>query len=191
MFLKIIGLQLILLTVTAIALINSSVPCACQRKVMFDIKLASFNICKLFSASKSKILESYLKDLTIHIAACQEIAFHNINLYDYNYIKNFDVKSGTGCSFLIRKDIEFSDHYKSPDGRIYAIKTNGIIIVNVYFPSGKDNEKCRNFLFTNQLAVYLNGINSYPFVLCGDFNSSFEKVFRQQTITKMKILKLW
>ena len=140
----------------------------------YDINIATFNVCHSFSATKSKILEKSIKEANIHILACQEISYHNIHVRKYNYLKNYDVESHAGCSYLIRQDIHVSEYYKSTSGRIYAVKIDEIILINVYFFSGSEMKQKREDLFKNELVSVLQGLGKRRFILLGDFNSIYE-----------------
>lgn len=92
----------------------------------------------------------------------------------YFYIKNFNIVEKVGVSFFVRKDVQYEEILKSPNGRIYIIKISGIVITNIYSKSGSQFKIERN-TFLQELIIYLQTIKNPYFFVIGDFNVSYEK----------------
>jgi len=140
---------------------------------VFNLTIATFNLCRAHSEGKCSILAQTLKSANIHILAVQEISSIDLHIRDYYYLKNYNVTENTGVGFLVRADIEVSDVYKAIDGRSYAIQFAGLTIFTAYMESGTKVKLQREASFQN-LTVNIYCHQNPNLIVLGDMNAVYD-----------------
>ena len=127
------------------------------------------------SASNLSLLTNIVQSHNLDILALQEVAFLEINVYNYNFYININSLSAKNVAFLIRKDIPVLKTICHPDGKIIGIVTEFFSLLNVHAPSGNTYKQQRESFFVTDVSCSLTDF-SYPSFLMGDMNATLQDI---------------
>lgn len=132
------------------------------------LTIASINANCMKNTVKQKLINEFIAKNSIDILCLQEV-----NVERFDTFKGFEFFGNTGkdlrgTGFIYRTGYNISEIMCSEDGRITSAKIQGVRIVNVYAPSGSQNESERNIFFNNSILPFLNFDS--PLLFIGDFN---------------------
>ncbi|KAJ4434226.1 hypothetical protein ANN_22774 [Periplaneta americana] len=147
--------------------------CAIYLIIMqFVINYATLNINCLRSQPKQQLLKQFLYNNDIDILLLQEVNIENFNFIgpQYNSIVNVG-DSNRGTAILYRSGLSIQLYEQHQSGRITSLLLNtGVLIVNLYLPSGSNNRVLREQMIAQDLPFYLR--HKYNIlILGGDFNN--------------------
>lgn len=130
--------------------------------------IATVNLCAIHSDLKIRMLHNFILANNIDIILMQEVAITDFSLFSgYQAIVNNDEKL-RGTAILIRDVIEYSDVRYLDSTRGISVKVNNLRIVNVYAPSGSQNQTSRELFFSHDIFPIITG--KEKILLGGDFN---------------------
>ena len=135
------------------------------------LKIATININGLKSAEKRKKLFSLCKTNNLDVICFQEMAFSSCEFLssEYNLITNISPQVN-GVGMAIKIGINFNNVLKDGEGRIIKCKIEGMNLVNIYAPSGREKRVERSTFFQERIPPYLIHKRN-PTILVGDFNA--------------------
>ena len=135
------------------------------------IKIATININRLKSDEKREKLYQFCKSNHLDVICFQEINFNECIFMqqEYNLITNFQPNK-MGVGFAIKKELKCSEIFKDGEGRIIKCKIEGLNIINIYAPSGREKREERKAFFSKNILPYLHNLKETT-VFLGDFNS--------------------
>ena len=133
------------------------------------------------------MLHDFLKGHALDILFLQEITHSNFgNLPGYTTYTNVGTTM-RGTAFVTRNDLEVKNITKLPTGRGIAAECEGIILLNVYAPSGTTEKAEREAFFNTDLVYLLRNAPEY-LLLCGDFNCVLDATDATGTCTCSRTL---
>ena len=138
--------------------------------IMFEtFKIATLNINAISSNTPLQMLEDFLWRQDIDFALLHEVSRTTLNT-----IRRYTVhmNAGTdrsGTAILAKDGLALSNIQRLPSGRGMSASFRGMLIVNIYAPSGAQKRQERE-AFYNTEVVHLIPSSSTAMTLVGDFN---------------------
>ena len=135
------------------------------------IKIATININRLTTDDKRDKLFNFFKLNGLDIICMQEMNFNKCRFLEQEYIIISNCqpnKSGVGIA--IKKDLKFSKILKDVEGRILKCEVEGLNIINIYAPSGREKREERKTFYSKTILPYLQNLEEAT-ILLGDFNA--------------------
>ena len=123
---------------------------------MYVFKIVTINVNGIRSPVTQTLLKKFLFDNDIDVVLLQEINDDNLDSMfpQYKYVVNLG-ESNRGTAIVYRAHLSVSNIDMSSCGRITALTTNNIRLINVYAPSGSQKKEDRNLLFCEDILFYL------------------------------------
>lgn len=130
--------------------------------------IATINLCTIYSQQKKQMLKDFIFANNIDILLLQEVAINDFTfITGYKAIVNNN-EDLRGTTILIRDVISYSDVRFMRSVRGISIKVGNLRIVNVYAPSGSQNQSSREVFFRDDISSLFNA--SENLLIGGDFN---------------------
>lgn len=89
---------------------------------MFSRTIASININAISSTLKKNLLRDFVRNNDVDIIFLQEVAFENFS-FIHSHVAFVNISDDNkGTAILIRKNIDFSNIFLNPNGRISSVR---------------------------------------------------------------------
>ena len=135
------------------------------------IKIATININKLKSEEKRRRLFKFCQINKLDVICFQEMNFKSCHYFETEYLLITNIgPNGSGVGIALKKDLKHSQILKDGEGRILKCEIEGINLINIYAPSGREKRDDRNVFFSMKIVPYFSNTTG-PTILLGDFNS--------------------
>jgi exonuclease III len=151
------------------------------------VRLATLNINGLSSPLKVGMLHDFLRRNDVDILLAQEVTQQEtLNVWGYNTHLNIGTTM-RGTAILARQGIFLTNIRKIPSGRAIAATCNGLLLINVYAPSGTARRTDTESFFTSELPYVLQSASNNV-ILGGDFNCALHTVDSTGTFVSSRAL---
>jgi exodeoxyribonuclease-3 len=102
----------------------------------------------------------------------------------YENFYNFSNKKGYSGTVIFTKNSPLSSHFDN-EGRAIFLEYDSFYLVNVYVPNSKDGIMQEDYRsrWEGKFKKYISLLTK-PLILCGDFNSAYLEIDRENSISK-------
>ena len=139
------------------------------------VKIATININGITAQLRISMLTEFIRLHELDILLVQEVTHpETLNVRGYTTHLNIGA-SMRGTAILARNEITLTNIINVPSGRAMAATYNGLLIINVYAPSGTARRTDRESFYTSELTCLLQAA-SHNVILGGDFNCVLQPV---------------
>lgn len=149
------------------------------------MKLISWNVNGLKSCIKNGFKDFFEKQ-NADLFCVQEIKCNKkiFNHKQYKSFYNFSNRNGYSGMAVFVKNLPLSSKFDD-EGRIITLEYDNFYLVNVYVPSSKDGiiQEDYRLQWEDKFRKYISSLTK-PLILCGDFNSIYLEIDRENSITK-------
>lgn len=133
------------------------------------LTLLSLNMNGIQNIHKWQVAGQFFRSNDVDILFLQEVVCEPPSIPPlYNVYTNVGFQN-RGTAILTRPGLELKDVESHPDGRIIIGSLNGVLLVNVYAPSGTQHRVARNEFYRRTLTYYLRNSRG-TVILGGDHN---------------------
>jgi exodeoxyribonuclease-3 len=102
----------------------------------------------------------------------------------YESFYNFSNKKGYSGTAIFMKNSPLSSHFDN-EGRIITLEYDYFYLVNIYIPNSKDGIMQEDYRsqWEDKFIKHISSLTK-PLILCGDFNSTYLEIDRENSISK-------
>jgi exonuclease III len=129
------------------------------------ITIVTLNINGLQTKTRVEMLTSFLRRHEGDILFAQEVTnTEALQIAGYTVYQNISATM-RGTAFLTREGIQLDNIAASPTGRVMAPTFQGVLLLNVYAPSGTTMRTEREHFFNSELPMLMR--TDYKHIICG------------------------
>jgi exonuclease III len=133
------------------------------------VKTATIKINGITAPMRISVLTEFIRLHELDILLARKVT-HPETLNVRGYATHLNIgTSMRGTAILARNEITLTNIIKVPSGRNMAATYNGLLIINVYFPSGTARRTDRESFYTSEQTCVPQA-ESHNVILGGDFN---------------------
>ena len=152
--------------------------------------IATYNIARISSPEKQKIMLDFFLQHNLDIICLQEITFNTCPILTNHYqmFTNLGPRKH-GTAILVRHGLRVKNILLEPEGRLIAMEVRDLAFVCIYAPSGDQNKTNRDIFLRQTVPAYVTQYKA-PAIILGDFNAVDELEDRKSSKTTPPTIRL-